>query len=78
MKKGICIHQILRNIFIIIILFWLFSNNSGLMRFIILPFIICVFLSLAKYICIIVGKDKYATIFHKLYAIVFLLFAFCF
>ena len=78
MKKGICIHQILRNIFIIIILFWLFSNNSGLMRFIILPFIICVFLSLAKYICIIIGKDKYATIFHKLYAIVFLLFAFCF
>ena len=78
MKKDIYINQIIRNIFVIIILFWLFSNNSGLMKFIITPFIICLFLSFGKNLCLILCKNKYANIFNKLYVIVFLLFAFCF
>ena len=78
MKKGAYINQIIRNIIVLVFLFWLLSNSSGLMSFMIIPFIICLFLSLGKNICLIIGKNKYATIFNKLYAIVFLLFAFCF
>ena len=80
MKKGIYINQIIRDLIAITILFWLFSNNSGLMKFIIMPFIICLLLSIGKSICLIIGKDKYkyANIFNKLYALVFLLFASCF
>ena len=73
MKKGIYINQIIRDLIAITILFWLFSNNSGLMKFIIMPFIICLLLSIGKSICLIIGKDKYAYIFNKLYALVFLL-----
>lgn len=80
MKKGIYINQIIRDLIAITILFWLFSNNNGLMKFIIMPFIICLLLSIGKSICLIIGKDKYkyANIFNKLYALVFLLFASCF
>ncbi len=77
-KKSICISQIIRNIIIAIFLLWLFFSSDGLMKFIIAPFIICVVLSLGKNIFLIFDKDKYVNIFNKLYAIVFLLFAFCF
>ena len=68
MKKGIYINQIIRDLIAITILFWLFSNNSGLMKFIIMPFIICLLLSIGKSICLIISKDKYkyANIFNKL------------
>lgn len=78
MKKGVYITQLIRNIIVLIILFWLLSNNSGLICFMMIPFIICICLSIVKNICLIIGQDKYAYIFNKLYIIVFLSFAFCF
>lgn len=78
MKKGIYISQIIRNLIIIIFLSWVFLNNIGFMKFMVIPFIICLIISITKNICLLVGKDKYANIFNKLYAIVFLLFAFSF
>lgn len=44
----------------------------------IIPFIICLILSTIKNICLLIGKDRYANIFNRLYAFVFLLFAFGF
>ena len=78
MKKSIYISQIIRGLMIITFLFWVFFNNSGLMKYMIIPFIICLILSTIKNICLLIGKDRYANIFNRLYAFVFLLFAFGF
>lgn len=78
MKKASYINQIIRNLIIIAFLIWVFLNNSGLMKYMIIPFIICIILSINKNIFLLIGKNKYANIFNKLYTVVFLLFAFGF
>lgn len=78
MKKAIYINQIIKKLIIIAFLFWAYKNNDDLIKFMIIPFIICVLISIMKNVFIIIGKDKYAKFCSKLYAAVFLLSATCF
>ena len=71
-NKNILIMNIIRSIIFLLIVLWLFFKNTGLMKIIIIPFIVCGFAIMGKNICLLMNKNKYANIFSKLYVITFL------
>ncbi len=77
-NKNIFIMNIIRSIIFLLIVLWLFFKNTGLMKIIIIPFIVCGLAIMGKNICLLMNKNKYANIFSKLYVITFLVFWFGF
>ena len=76
-NKTVYISSIIQNlIFISFLLFFLFINNKGLTRLMIIPFILCGFAALGKNICLLLGKNNYAKGFSQLYKFSFFAFYF--
>ena len=77
-NKSIYIYNVIRSIIFVIILLWLFFNNTGLLKFIIIPFIICGLAVVGKNICLILNKKNYADILSKIYIITLMVFGIIF
>lgn len=73
MKKLLITKQIIKNIFIVLILIYFYINTSSNKIFFI-PFIICSILVLLRNIFLLFNKSKYIEFFNKFYTIIFFLF----
>lgn len=79
MKNTIFISNIIKAIFILIVLIFAFIKNEQLyLRLLILAFILLATCSIAKNICNLLNKPKIAVFFHKLFIAIFIIFAICF
>lgn len=75
MKKVLITIQIIKNIFITILLFYFYINTSN-GKIILLPFLICSVAILLRNISLLFNKFKYIDLFNKIYTLSFLLFWF--
>ncbi len=79
MKKTIFISNIIRAIFVFLILvFVLIKNEQFSLRLMIISFLLLTICSIAKNLCNLFHKPIGVKIFHKLFLIIFLLFGTCF
>ncbi len=79
MKKSICITNIIRAIFIFMILIFVFIKNEQLsLRLMIISFLLLTICNIAKNLCNLFNKPRGVKIFHKLFITIFLLFGACF
>ena len=77
-NKYVLISKVIGNLFIVLLLFWIFFSNLGIAKLLVIPFITCGLFSIGKNICTLMNKKRYADIFNKLFIISFLIFWFCF
>lgn len=75
MKKGLITSQIVKNIFITMLLFYFYFNTSN-GKVILLPFLICSVAMLLKNISLLFNKSKYIDMFNKVFILSFLIFWF--
>lgn len=73
--KNEIIKQIIKNLFIILILFYFYINTSN-GKIVLLPFLICSIANLLKNISLLFNKSKYIDLFNKVFTLSFLLFWF--
>ncbi len=79
MKNTVFLNNIIRAVFILMILIFVFIKNEQLyLRLFILAFILLTICIIAKNVCSSLNKLKMANFFHKLFIIIFLLFAIIF
>lgn len=75
MRKGLIMGQIVKNIFITLLLLYFYVNTSN-SKIILFPFLICSCAILLKNISLLFNKSKYVDLFNKIFALSFLLFWF--
>ncbi len=75
MRKGIITSQIIKSIFITLLLLYFYINTST-GKVILLPFLICSIAVLLKNISMLFNKSKYIDLFNKVFTFSFLLFWF--
>lgn len=75
MKKGLITTQIVKNIFITMLLFYFYFNTSN-GKVILLPFLICSVAVLLKNISLLFNKSKYVDLFNRVFTLSFLIFLF--
>lgn len=76
MKNTVFMKNIIKALFILMILIFVFIKNEQLyLRLFILSFILLTICNIAKNICNLLSKPKIANIFHKLFIIIFIIFA---
>lgn len=73
-NKNIFISKIIKSSIIVLILFSVLSHNSGAVKIMTIPFIVCGLSSVGKNVCLFMDKKKYANIFSKLFLVSFLVF----
>ena len=79
MKNTVFIKNIIKALFLLMILIFVFIKNEQLyLRLFILSFILLTICNIAKNICNLLNKPKIANIFHKLFIIIFITFAIVF
>lgn len=72
-KKALIISKIVKNIFIILILFYFYFNTSN-GKVILFPFLICSVSMLLRNIFLLFNKLEYVDLFNKVFTLSFLLF----
>ncbi len=79
MKKTIFITNIIRAVFIFLILIFVFIKNDLLIsRLLVASFLVLTLCYIMENTCNLFNKERMAKIFHKLFIIIFLLFGACF
>ena len=79
MKNTIFINNIIRAVFILVVLiFALISNEQFYVRLAILSFIVLLLCNVGKNICNLLNKTKLANLFHKVFIALFIIFAIAF
>ena len=79
MKKTIFLSNIIRAIFVFMLLVFVFDKNEQLyLRMMLLAFLLLTICYIAKNLCDLLNKPTGAKVFHKLFISVFLLFGACF
>ncbi len=75
MKNSVYINNIIKAVFVLMLLIFVFIKNDQLyFKLFILAFIILIICNIAKNICNLCNKPKLANILHKLYIFLFILF----
>ena len=76
MKNTVFMNNIIKAIFILMILIFTFIKNEQLyLRLFILAFILLTICNIAKNICNLLNKPKLAKFFHKLFITIFIIYA---
>lgn len=79
MKKTIFITNIIRALFVFMLLMFVFTQNEQLsLRIMIVSFLLLTICYIAKNLCNLLNRPVEAKIFHKLFVVIFLLFGFLF